>query len=163
MIPQYADTGRIPRGKPWYSHRISGEQRPEIRDCPGFATHRPFLPDKTVYFFPSAGVNCDAKWHNSLKTRVWSPGCFILRKRPSRRVVSNPKGGTENEEKCKVLRVIGRILRVGVRRILEWQAGRRQVLRAEQERHHLRSDQCQYYVRASGRRQALHAGCDRQH
>src|ERR1019366_2199214 len=30
---------RIPRGKPWYSHRISGKQRPESGGCPGFATH----------------------------------------------------------------------------------------------------------------------------
>jgi hypothetical protein len=26
------------RGKPWYSHRISGKQRPESGDCTGFAT-----------------------------------------------------------------------------------------------------------------------------
>ena len=30
---------RFPRGKPWYSHRISGKQRPESGGCPGFATH----------------------------------------------------------------------------------------------------------------------------
>src|ERR1035438_1563749 len=27
----------IPRGKPWYSHRISGKQRRKSEDCPGFA------------------------------------------------------------------------------------------------------------------------------
>src|ERR1019366_6097882 len=36
LLNRFGDTTngeRIPRGKPWYSHRISGKQRPESGDC----------------------------------------------------------------------------------------------------------------------------------
>ena len=40
VLNRFGDTTngkRIPRGKPWDSHRISGKQRPESGGCPGFA------------------------------------------------------------------------------------------------------------------------------
>src|ERR1019366_7637330 len=63
---------------------------------------------RAMYFFPTAGAHSDAKYRSSLKTRVWSTECSIIRKRHSRRVVSNPKGGTKGMRRsAKLFALLG--------------------------------------------------------
>src|ERR1022692_853077 len=49
------------RGNPWYSHRISGKQRPESGGCPGFATHsQPAFPKRLSTHGRHSGLcTCD--------------------------------------------------------------------------------------------------------